>query len=54
VGGRDAPAVVEIAERSDANLTAFDPGETLAVGRNGDLADGLNGPLAGSSGTGIG
>ena len=45
--GGDALALVESAERSDANFAAFEPGEALAVGRNGDLADGLDGPGAG-------
>ena len=48
--GGDALALVETAERSDVDFSAFDPGETLAVGRNGDLAYGLNGRLAGRGG----
>ena len=46
-GRGDALALVEICKRRDANFAAGDPGQALAVGRNGDLGDGDRAPLAG-------
>lgn len=45
--GGKALAFVESGERSDADFTAVEPGQALAVGRNRDLADNSDQPMAG-------
>ena len=45
-GGGDALAMAEIVEGSNENHPAVEPGDALAVGRNGDLADHDGAPLA--------
>ena len=35
--------LIETAELGDAHFPALNPGETLAIGRDGDLADGVDG-----------
>jgi hypothetical protein len=46
-GGGDALAIAEVVEGGNENHATVEPGDALAVGGSGNLADGLGAPLAG-------